>query len=56
MGRFGRESFRPWVVSASLNIGAKSTYFCNIHELISLLENKVTNPGVHFHNVDDHKI
>ena len=29
MGRFGRESFRPWVVSASLNIGAKSTYFCS---------------------------
>ena len=28
-GRFGRESFRPWVVSASLNIGANSTYFCS---------------------------
>ena len=28
VGRFGRESFGPWVVSASLNIGAKSTYFC----------------------------
>ena len=29
VGRFGRESFRPWVVLASLNIGAKSTYFCS---------------------------
>ena len=29
VGRFDRESFRPWVVSASLNIGAKSTYFCS---------------------------
>ena len=29
VGRFGRELFWPWVVLASLNIGAKSTYFCS---------------------------
>ena len=33
VGRFGRESLRPWVVSASLNIRAKSTYFCSLFVL-----------------------
>ena len=33
VGRFGHKLFQPWVVSASLNIGAKSTYFCSLFVL-----------------------
>ena len=61
MGRFGRESFRPWVVSASLNISPKihlvavNLIKINMHDIISQLVNKYTTASVHFHNFNDHK-